>query len=183
MDQKAFPVIDLIATGNNIRRLRTERGMSVRDLQHYFGFEQPQAIYKWQKGACLPSVDNLYALGTLLEVPMDQILVPAASTLHSYIEQQADACCSSISGYGRVRCGALHFSAARGGDTGPGGGLQVSLLILNSRKEYGDVCAPGRGKGRPRSWRQGGFARGEAGDGKRPSLSYITSSAERYCHF
>ena len=183
MDQKAFPVIDLIATGNNIRRLRTERGMSVRDLQHYFGFEQPQAIYKWQKGACLPSVDNLYALGTLLEVPMDQILVPAASTRHSYIEQQADACCSSISGYGRVRCGALHFSAARGGDTGPGGGLQVSLLILNSRKEYGDVCAPGRGKGRPRSWRQGGFARGEAGDGERPTLSYITSSAERYCHF
>ena len=46
--QKTFPVIDPVATGRNIVRLRTERGMTVRDLQEYFGFEEPQAIYKWQ---------------------------------------------------------------------------------------------------------------------------------------
>ena len=62
-------VIDLVATGDNIRRLRMERGMTVRDLQNYFGFEEPRAIYKWQKGESLPTVDNLYALGTLFEVP------------------------------------------------------------------------------------------------------------------
>ena len=50
MSVKAFPVIDLVATGDNIRRLRLERGMTVRDLQSYFGFEEPRAIYKWQKG-------------------------------------------------------------------------------------------------------------------------------------
>ena len=50
MGMKAYPVIDLIATGNNIRRLRMERGLTVRDLQSYFGFEEPRAIYKWQKG-------------------------------------------------------------------------------------------------------------------------------------
>lgn len=60
-----FPVIDLVATGDNIRRLRLERGMTVRDLQDYFGFEEPRAIYKWQKGESLPTVDNLYALGNL----------------------------------------------------------------------------------------------------------------------
>ena len=49
MGIKAYPVIDLVATGNNIRRLRLERGMTVRDLQSYFGFEEPRAIYKWQK--------------------------------------------------------------------------------------------------------------------------------------
>ena len=48
MGMKAYPVIDLIATGNNIRRLRMERGLTVRDLQSYFGFEEPRAIYKWQ---------------------------------------------------------------------------------------------------------------------------------------
>ena len=96
MDTHAFPVIDLIATGDNIRRLRLERGLSVRDLQMFFGFEQPQAIYKWQKGACLPTVDNLYALGSLFGVPMDQILVPVAVNLPSYMEQQAEACCSHI---------------------------------------------------------------------------------------
>ena len=33
MDLKTFPVIDLVATGNNIRRLRMERGLTVRELQ------------------------------------------------------------------------------------------------------------------------------------------------------
>ena len=76
MDMKTYPVIDPVATGNNIRRLRMERGLTVRELQSYFGFEEPRAIYKWQKGESLPTVDNLYALGVLFEVPMDQILVP-----------------------------------------------------------------------------------------------------------
>ncbi len=95
MHHKRFPVIDPVATGKNILRLRTERGLSVRELQEYFGFEEPQAIYKWQKGKSLPSVDNLYALGALLEVPMDEILVSARPELHKIVcEQQAEACCS-----------------------------------------------------------------------------------------
>lgn len=77
---KPFPVIDPIATGENILRLRMLRGISVREMQLYFGFESPQAIYKWQHGHSLPSVDNLYALSALLEVPMEQILVPALFT-------------------------------------------------------------------------------------------------------
>ena len=82
MDLKTYPVIDLVATGNNILRLRMERGLTVRELQSYFGFEEPRAIYKWQKGESLPTVDNLYALGALFEVPMNQILVPVIK-LHS----------------------------------------------------------------------------------------------------
>ena len=91
MNTKQFPVIDPIATGKNIIRLRVERGMSVRDLQAYFGFEEPQAIYKWQQGKSLPSVDNLYALGALFEVPMEDILVSRTSQLNLMIcEQQAN---------------------------------------------------------------------------------------------
>ena len=105
MDNGVFPVIDPAATGENIRRLRIERGLTVRDLQRYFGFEEPRAIYKWQKGECLPSVDNLYALGSLLDVPMDQILVPMAIKLRICEEQQATACCSvfwtGYFGYGK----------------------------------------------------------------------------------
>lgn len=100
MSGKAFPVIDLVATGENIRCLRLERGMTVRDLQNYFGFEEPRAIYKWQKGESLPTVDNLYALGTLFEVPMEQILIPVHVGLHRIGEQQAESCCSNLfSGY------------------------------------------------------------------------------------
>lgn len=75
MNLNQFPVIDLPATGANIRRLRQARGLSVRDLQRYFGFEEPQAIYKWQRGQSMPTVDNLYALSVLLNVPMNDILV------------------------------------------------------------------------------------------------------------
>lgn len=106
MEKRVFPVIDLVATGNNIRRLRLERGMTVRDLQTYFGFEEPRAIYKWQKGETLPSVDNLYALGKVFEIPMDQILIPVKAKLNIYGEQQDKTCCSSLFmtdyfGYGR----------------------------------------------------------------------------------
>ena len=82
MTNKPFRVIDPAATGANILRLRKERGLTVRDLQTYFGFEEPQAIYKWQRGQSLPSVDNLYALGALLEVPLDEILVQARPQLN-----------------------------------------------------------------------------------------------------
>ena len=72
---EAFPVIDLVETGRSIERHRRQAGMTVRDLQDYFGFEYPQAIYKWQHGECLPTVDNLLALARLLRVAMEDLLV------------------------------------------------------------------------------------------------------------
>ena len=96
MHQKPFPVIDMVETGRNIMRLREERGMTVRDLPAYFGFEEPQAIYKWQRGKSLPTVDNLYALGALLGVPMEDILVPANAKSNTImLEQQDEPCCSN----------------------------------------------------------------------------------------
>ena len=78
-----FPVIDMAATGSVIKALREQNGYSVQDVQEYFGFEQPQAIYKWQRGETLPSVDNLYALSSLLGEPMKSILVPTSYTVYS----------------------------------------------------------------------------------------------------
>lgn len=94
---KMFPVIDPVATGENIVRLRKDRGLTVRDLQNWFGFEEPQAIYKWQKGKSLPTVDNLYALGTLLNVPMEEILVPCKPKLNiAKCGQQVETCCPPL---------------------------------------------------------------------------------------
>ncbi len=70
-----IPTIDLPLTGANITRLRKAAGLSVRDLQAVFGFSTPQAIYKWQNGATLPTVDNLIVLAALLNVKIDDILV------------------------------------------------------------------------------------------------------------
>ena len=92
---KRFPVIDPVATGKNLARLRRARGLSVRDVQRWFGFEEPQAIYKWQQGRSLPSVDNLYALCTLLEVSMEELLVEKTQE-HEQEQQDEEPCCSLL---------------------------------------------------------------------------------------
>ena len=55
----------------------------------WFGFAESRAIYKWHNGETLPSVDNLYALGALLNVPMEQILIPC---LHANSKIWATGC-------------------------------------------------------------------------------------------
>ncbi len=70
-----IPVIDMTATGRNIARLRISAGITVKELQDIFGFNTPQAIYKWQRGTALPTVDNLVALAAVLGVRIDDILV------------------------------------------------------------------------------------------------------------
>ena len=70
-----LPVIDMIGTGQNIARLRKQAGLLVRDLQDVFGFATPQAIYKWQQGVALPTIDNLVVLAAVLQVRLDDILV------------------------------------------------------------------------------------------------------------
>ena len=74
-----IPTIDMVATGKNIERLRNEAGLSVRDLQDVFGFSTPQAIYKWQHGTAMPTIDNLVILAALLKVKIDDILVVDAA--------------------------------------------------------------------------------------------------------
>ena len=70
-----MPVIDLPATGLNITRLRVRAGLTVRDLQDVFGFGTPQAIYKWQHGASMPTIDNMVILASVFGVKIDDILV------------------------------------------------------------------------------------------------------------
>ena len=71
----SLPVIDMTATGKNIASLRIRAGLSVRDLQDIFGFGTPQAIYKWQRGIALPTIDNLVVLAAALDVTLDEIIV------------------------------------------------------------------------------------------------------------
>lgn len=70
-----IPAIDMAKTGQNIVILRKKAGLTVRDLQNAFGFGTPQAIYKWQQGLALPTIDNLVVLAALLGVKIDDILI------------------------------------------------------------------------------------------------------------
>lgn len=69
-----YPTINLRATGERIRRLRMDAGLSVRDLSRSLFLSDVQAIYKWQRGETLPSLENLVLLSWLLGVTIDQIL-------------------------------------------------------------------------------------------------------------
>lgn len=70
-----IPVIDLAETGKNITALRKKAGISVKELQDIFGFSTPQAIYKWQNGTAMPTIDNLVILAAVLDVTIDEIIV------------------------------------------------------------------------------------------------------------
>lgn len=72
-----IPAIDMAKTGQNIRNLRIQAGLSVKDLQKIFGFSTPQALYKWQHGTALPTIDNMVILAAVFGVKVDDILVIA----------------------------------------------------------------------------------------------------------
>ena len=69
-------VIDLVITGKNIERLLSERGLNARDVQQRLGFAERRPVYFWIQGKNLPSIDNLFMLAEMLQVPIDEILIP-----------------------------------------------------------------------------------------------------------
>lgn len=70
-----MPTIDTVGTGKNIQKLRKQKGLSVKDLQDIFAFSTPNAIYKWQRGIALPTIDNLIVLAAVFQVTIDEILI------------------------------------------------------------------------------------------------------------
>ena len=70
-----LPTIDTVGTGIRIMDLRKKAGLSVKDLQMMLGFATPNAIYKWQNGAAMPTLDNLIVLAVIFNVPIDDIIV------------------------------------------------------------------------------------------------------------
>ncbi len=69
------PVVDMEATGLNIKTLREKAGFSVKELADLLEFEAVQGIYHWQKGKTLPSIEKLILLSELFEKPITEILV------------------------------------------------------------------------------------------------------------
>ncbi len=69
------PVIDVEATGRQIKSIRQSKNYSVRDIQLLFNFEYPQAIYLWESGKTLPSIDNLFTLSKFFGIDISKILV------------------------------------------------------------------------------------------------------------
>ncbi|WP_367566596.1 helix-turn-helix transcriptional regulator [Lacrimispora sp.] len=76
-----IPAIDMVKTGQNIADLRAKAGLSVKDLQDIFGFATPQAIYKWQHGTALPTMDNMVVLAAVFNVKIDDVLATTGNQM------------------------------------------------------------------------------------------------------
>lgn len=75
MSVEKRPEYNLKKMGEQIRKLRRERGISVEQIREYMQFCSSQAIYKWEKGMCFPQADNLMALAKLFDVNPNDIMV------------------------------------------------------------------------------------------------------------
>ena len=51
------------------------RGITVQDVKVHLSLGCVQSVYHWLDGQSLPTLDNLYALSDLLQVPMDMLVV------------------------------------------------------------------------------------------------------------
>lgn len=71
---RPYPIIDVKETGRNILLRRLETGYTVLDVQRYLGLACPQAVYHWQAGRSLPSVDNFYALSVMLDTTVNALV-------------------------------------------------------------------------------------------------------------
>ena len=69
-----FPIINKRDTGVNLRRIMDMREITAKEVQEYLGLGCVQSVYRWTEGISMPTIDNLYALSELLQVPIDAIV-------------------------------------------------------------------------------------------------------------
>ena len=71
---RTYPVIDVGKTGQNLKNVMKEKGLCVKDIQKFLGLSTPQSIYHWFEGRSMPTLDNLYALSELFQMPVDMLI-------------------------------------------------------------------------------------------------------------
>ena len=69
-----FPTINLKETGGNLHRIMDKRGITSTDIKEFLNLGTVQSVYNWCNGLNMPTIDNLYALSQLLQVPIDEII-------------------------------------------------------------------------------------------------------------
>lgn len=91
-----FPIIDRKRTGIRLRRVMDERGLSVKDVQQYLELGSVQSVYHWLNGLSMPTIDNLYALSELFQMPIDDLVCGNRDNVLAY---KSDSQCERISAY------------------------------------------------------------------------------------
>ena len=90
MNNYTYVGIDTRATGARIKKLREENNYTVEMLCSIF-FISPQAIYKWQKGDAMPTLDNIFVLSDLFHVKVEDIVVRKNHDVHFLSDKESVA--------------------------------------------------------------------------------------------
>ena len=72
---KMHTTLDVVKTGQRIRKAIQAKGYTVREMQELLSFECPQSIYRWFHGKTMPTIDSLFALSKILDMHMEDLLV------------------------------------------------------------------------------------------------------------
>lgn len=71
---KYRPEYDMKVIGNNLRRLREAKQLSVEDVREYLRLGSVQAVYKYERGKGYPQADTMFALMELYEADLQDII-------------------------------------------------------------------------------------------------------------
>lgn len=79
MKRVSFVSVDMVKTGQTLKRACAYREISAREMQRQLNLGSVQAVYNWFHGVRIPTVDNLMAISRLLRLPVDALLVEKLS--------------------------------------------------------------------------------------------------------
>lgn len=69
--------LDMQMTGELLNYMIRKQGYTVGEIQKELMLSCPQPIYRWLRGQTMPSIDNLYRLSRILNVHMDELVIPS----------------------------------------------------------------------------------------------------------
>ncbi|MCI8890782.1 MAG: helix-turn-helix transcriptional regulator [Eubacterium sp.] len=69
--------IDVVQTGQKMKKICSTHGLTVKMIQEQLYLGTFQSVYAWFSGKSLPSLDNIYRLSQILNVPIDHMVVGA----------------------------------------------------------------------------------------------------------
>lgn len=68
------PEYDMKVVGQNLKRLREAKRLSVDEVREYLCLGSVQAVYKYEKGKSYPQADTMFALMELYEADLYDII-------------------------------------------------------------------------------------------------------------
>lgn len=70
-----MPTIDIVQTGMNIKKKMKAAGKTAEDIRKACGFTSRNAVYKWIKGTCMPTIDNMVIIADACGTTIDEIII------------------------------------------------------------------------------------------------------------